>query len=205
MSERHPAAAEAKTRLLGDRGGFMLIELLVVIAIMGILLTIATVQPFGLMARGRDDERADDIANIARRLEQAYMEQSTLYGTASPQATIPAYPTTYQLLNANPSTPPLGDAVSSPLRGTMAFFDKQSLMAPGQTTLSLLAAQSTTDYSQSPNDANAPTVNQYIYQPFDRSGNLCTDETTQKCVRFLLYYRKETDNSVVETVSVHQQ
>lgn len=49
----------------------------------------------------------------------------------------------------------------------------------------------------------APTINQYIYQPFNKDGGLCT---AAPCVRFILYYRQEVSpGSVVQIHSMRQQ
>jgi len=54
------------------RGGFTLIELLVVVAILGILASVGMGQFFTAQKRGRDTQRKESLASIARALEMYY-------------------------------------------------------------------------------------------------------------------------------------
>ncbi len=52
--------------------GFTLIELLVVVAILGILASVGMGQFFTAQKRGRDTQRKESLASIARALEMYY-------------------------------------------------------------------------------------------------------------------------------------
>lgn len=66
--------------------------------------------------------------------------------------------------------------------------------APGQTSSSLIIASTA--------GAQTPTVSQYIYQPLNVNGTLCT---AAPCVRYDLYYRIEKANALKVMSSMRQQ
>ena len=66
--------------------------------------------------------------------------------------------------------------------------------APDQTSNSIVIA--TTNAEQT------PTINQYIYQPLNIDGSLCT---SAPCVRYTLYYLLEKTNTVIRKDSMRQQ
>ena len=69
-----------------------------------------------------------------------------------------------------------------------------AVIAPEQATNSVVIATT--------NAAQTPTVSQYIYQPLNLNGSLCT---ATPCVRFKMYYRLEQTNTVVTRESMRQQ
>jgi hypothetical protein len=72
--------------------------------------------------------------------------------------------------------------------------DNEALIAPGKTGNSLVATDTTGEPMVS--------VSEYVYQVFDADDNICT---SVPCVRFVLYYRTESDNTVHRVESLHQQ
>ena len=72
--------------------------------------------------------------------------------------------------------------------------DNEALIAPGKTGNSLVA----TDTTGEP----MVRVSEYVYQVFDADDNICT---SVPCVRFVLYYRTESANTVHRVESLHQQ
>ena len=72
--------------------------------------------------------------------------------------------------------------------------DIESVSAPAQTGNSVVIATS--------NSPQTPTASQYIYQPLQASGALCT---TSPCVRFKIYYYLEVTKEVVVLNSMRQQ
>lgn len=66
--------------------------------------------------------------------------------------------------------------------------------APDQTSSSVVIAGS--------GSAQTPTVSQYIYQPLNIDGSLCT---VAPCVKYKLYYRLEVTDEVVVINSLRQQ
>lgn len=95
--------------------------------------------------------------------------------------------------SAGPTYPSTTDLTNS-FATTFAGADIEITRAPSQTSSSLINASSTA--------SQTPAVNQYIYQPFTSTGSLCS---VTPCVRFIIYYRKETDNSIQKVESIHQQ
>jgi prepilin-type N-terminal cleavage/methylation domain-containing protein len=72
--------------------------------------------------------------------------------------------------------------------------DNDIVIAPRQTTNSLVVATS--------NAAQTPTISQYIYQPLNANGTLCT---AVPCARYKLYFRQESSNTIVTKDSLRQQ
>ena len=163
------------------RSGFTILELMFTITIMAILVTVTAVPAFGALPRSRDTERFNDIASIARRLEQAYAAQ---------EVGQPAYPTTTKLL-----------ADISSNSGTVSRLDPSILSAPDAGGSSVVAA--TSNSLTAPKGTGSPVLNEYVYQPLTDSGALCTGTST--CIRFFLYYRTEEGNEIKITKSIHQQ
>lgn len=80
-------------------------------------------------------------------------------------------------------------------------FDVKSFTAPGQednfsTFITATNAVQTTDGVQP-----QPTTGQYVYQPIDNNGVLCTD---LNCRKYNIFYRLESDNAVHMVTSRHQ-
>lgn len=163
-----------------NRRGFTIVELIVVISVMGILLVLGVVNLRGSQANARDAERKTDIETIAIHLDTFY--NSGTEGSTS--------------VGRYPSTVIVGIETT-----ILRDIDPESLATPGATSSSLVAAtnstQTTADVSPQPN------INQYVYQPIQSDGTLCTLES-QECRKFNLYYKLETDNAVYILTSKNQ-
>lgn len=72
--------------------------------------------------------------------------------------------------------------------------DNEALIAPGRISNSLVATDTTGEPMVS--------ISEYVYQVFNADDNICT---SVPCVRFVLYYRTESDNTVHRVESLHQQ
>lgn len=72
--------------------------------------------------------------------------------------------------------------------------DMDAVTAPDQSGNSLVIA--TTGAAQT------PTVDQYIYQPLQLNGSLCT---VTPCVRYKVFYREEATSNVIVRNSMRQQ
>lgn len=168
-----------------QENGFTVIELIITIVIIGIFATIVIVSPKTFLVTARDEERVDDVASIARRLEQAYSSQDM--GR-------PAYP----------STTELAADISGDTR-TMTRLRPEALQAPRGNANSVSSASSTS--LTAPAGTGSPTLSQYVYQPLRADGTLCANNPSSgnPCVRFYLYYRLEKDNSIQYIKSIHQQ
>lgn len=171
--------------------GFTLIEILVVIVIMGILLLLSVANLRSTQAQARDQERIQDVANIARHFEGLYSTGAT--STSGYQGAAGTYPdksTVDQALatNVDPTTI-LGPIDIKNLRAPNVAAPTWSL-----TTVSTIGAQT-------------PTASQYIYVPyaFDNTGTevLCSDSSLS-CRRFEIYYQTEVDSTIHKVDSKNQ-
>ena len=153
--------------------GFTVVELIIVITVIVILASISYSGLDATLPLSRDSNRSLDISTISDRLE--------IYYETTPVAGGYTYP-----------------ATSVGTTGLASIIDSQeSIMAPGQSSSSLVIATS--------NSTQSPTTNQYIYQPLTRTGARCTNTSSALCARYILYYRKESPNSVIMVNSLRQQ
>ena len=165
------------------RRGFTVVELVIVITIMGILLVLGVVNLRGAQANARDEERKTDIESISLHLENFYTsgnDVSTTFGD---------YPST---------------AIIGNERTTLRDIDPKSIVAPGGLTPSSLVAEVSATPLQTTAGVNPqPTTGQYVYQPLQADGTLCTT-AAQECRKFNLFFRLETDNLVYMVTSKNQ-
>lgn len=173
------------------RRGFTIVELLIVITIMGALLILSIANLRGSQISARDSERKTDIETIALHLDNYYV-----YGSDYTSST-GKYPSTQ---TADPAS---GNAyITKALRD----IDVNSIIAPGSKSPTFVAATNnstvTTSVTPQPAVLTADT-NQYIYQPLQSDGTLCTLES-QECRKFNLYYRLEADNTVYKVSGKYQ-
>lgn len=160
--------------------GFTIVELLIVITIMGILLVLGVVNLRGTQANARDEERTGDAQTIASYLESFYSQGNTTY-----------------LPGEYPST-----AMVAAVTDYLVDIPSTSLIAPGQSTQSLVAATNATQTTAGVTPQ--PTTSQYVYQPIATDGTRCTNMATQECRKFNLYYQTEVDSTIRMIVSRHQ-
>lgn len=155
-----------------DSRGFTIVELIVIIAIMGILLILSVVNLGSSQANGRDSERKADVESIATQLETFYKSGEDISVTTG------RYPST--TINNSAAT----------MKRMLRDIDTKSITAPGVTdpmvTFKAAANNNQTAAGVSPQ----PATNQYVYQPIQADGTLCTLES-QECRKFNIYYRLE--------------
>ena len=166
--------------------GFTLVEILVTIAIMVILLTLAVVNISSTQVSQRDSERAAEVAAIANNLE-------TFYKTGVNSSTV---------LGRYPSTALLANGATS-IKAFFPYMDMETVTAPDAASVTASFIPATNDIESTAGVNPKPTVSQYVYQPIQNDGSLCTAET-QDCRRFALFYRTEVGNTVVKVSSKHQ-
>lgn len=155
------------------RRGFSIVELIIVITVMGILLVLGVVNMRNAQANARDENRKTDAETIAVQLENFYLS-----GTNS-STDVSTYPTTDLTTN---------------VQVTLRDADMKNFTAPGATSLAASFVAATTNATQT------PTTSQYIYQPLQPDGTLCTTGITD-CRTFSVYYRLETDSTVYKVTS----
>jgi len=169
-----------------NQRGFTLVEILVTIAIMVILLTLAVVNISSTQVSQRDSERAAEVAAIANNLE-------TFYKTGvNSSTTLGRYPSTALLANGATS-----------IKAFFPYIDMETVTAPDAASVAASFRPATNDIESAAGVNPQPTVTQYVYQPIQNDGSLCTAET-QDCRRFALFYRTEATDTVVKVASKHQ-
>ncbi len=168
------------------RRGFTVVELIITITIMGILLTLAVVNLTATQTNGRDSERKGDIEAVQSNLE-------AFYRTGTDTSTI---------LDRYPSTV-ISSGDESVVRSTLRDIEFKSVIAPGSETVADTFISATNNVQNTAGVTPAPTTSQYVYQPLQPDGSLCTTET-QRCTKYNLFYRLETDNTIYMVSSKNQ-
>ncbi len=185
------------------RRGFTIVELLIVITIMGILLVLAVVNLRGTQAQSRDDQRTGDMQTLASNLEDFYSNGSGL------TTNLGRYPST--ALVANLITTIDGPQTTPATVKTLANIDSKAIIAPNKTTVaaSFVAATNATQTAAGVTPQPDNSTVSYVYQPmyYNQSTGawaLCTNDTTQECRKFNLYYKTEVDG-VVQMIQSRNQ
>jgi len=143
---------------------------------MGILLVLGVTSFGSSQANARDSERNSDVESIAFHLE-------TYYKTGDDASTsVGHYPSTVLVNNSTNMTRMLRD------------IDTRSITAPGITVPTDTFKAATNNVQTTAGVTPQPTKDQYIYQPIQSDGNLCTTET-QSCRKFNIYYKLENPTS----------
>jgi len=165
---------------------FTVVELIMIITIMGTLLVLGVVNLRGSQANSRDSERKADIETIAVHLGLYYDYGSdTLARTGS-------YPSTLISSGDNDYT-----------RQQLRDVDTKSLTAPGIVDPAITFISATNTTQTAIGVTPQPTIDQYVYQPLQANGSLCTLES-QECRKFNLYYRSEVEDIVIMVKSKNQ-
>lgn len=105
------------------------------------------------------------------------------------------------LLNS-PGTYPSTSLTSSPLiKVYLPDVDLTSFTAPSQTDPYDTFIPATNAIQTAAGVLPQPTIGQYVYQPIDSNGNVCT---TYDCRKFNIYYRLEKDSTIMRVTSKNQ-
>jgi prepilin-type N-terminal cleavage/methylation domain-containing protein len=155
-----------------ERRGFTIVELLIVIFIVGALLVLGVANLRSSQANGRDSERKIDVEAISLHLESFYR-----LGTNGSIST-GEYPSTALTTSEAVMTQVLRDV------------DIRSLKAPGIDNVTDTLKPATNAVQTTVGVLPQPTIDQYIYQPIDTDGLLCTTDG-QECRKYNIYYRLE--------------
>jgi len=161
---------------------FTLIELIIVITIMGIMLVIGVVNLRSSQTIANDKEREADVSNFAIALEDYYK-----FGNGTVASSYD-YPATVQLTNGTSVT-------AATITSLLPDLDQNNLLAPGVTNIANTLTLAINNTATTAGVLPQPTIDQYVYQPLDSSGALCTISATT-CTKFYIYYKKESDNSI---------
>ncbi|MEO6109731.1 MAG: type II secretion system protein [Candidatus Saccharimonadales bacterium] len=163
--------------------GFTVVELIITITIMGILLILTIVNINGNQVASRDNERTADIATI-----QTWMEN--FYSAGSPVNGIPGNYPAVQVTTPTNFQPNIPDA------------DPKTFTAPGASNNFTSFIQATNSVQTTTGVAPQPTISQYVYQPIDSTGAICSNGLD--CRKYNIYYRLEKDNTVYMVMSKNQ-
>jgi hypothetical protein len=107
-------------------------------------------------------------------------------------------------IGSYPST--LITANTTAMTAALRDIDTKSLTAPGMTdptTPTQTFVPASNNVQTTAGVLPQPTKDQYVYQPLQTDGTLCTT-AAQECRKFNLYYRLETDNTVNMVTSTNQ-
>lgn len=189
------------------RRGFTIVEVLITLAIMAILLALAVVNIQSSLKNGRDVERENDIATIARGLEARYEAGNPVLVTPTSEAAKGVYPGVNEAVHMagtsqsgwNPAQVS-GGYITKNLPGTstasitgpngLAGWHLICSAASGcNTILAGNTAQLTTAFG------TGNTTDRYVYEPVftDTSGNIYICYTA--CTGYNLYWLSETDST----------
>lgn len=166
--------------------GFTIVEIVIVITILGILVTLALVNLHSTQVNGRDTERKNDIEALTTNLEAFYRS-----GTDS-STSVGRYPST-TISAGNETT----------LRSILRDLDLKAVTSPTATTVAETFVSATNTTQTAAGVTPQPTISQYVYQPLQSDGSLCTSES-QECRKFNVYYRLEGDDTVYMVTSKNQ-
>jgi prepilin-type N-terminal cleavage/methylation domain-containing protein len=191
-----------------NRRGFTIVELVVVMTIMAILLTLGLVGFANSQANARDADRSADINAIAKGLEIRYTRGNP--SATAAYITQGSYPSVYEMLHAEGQsfgtiTPNqiASGYVTSLFPGTnLANFTPPKVT--GALSATFIPMQTLAGYAAEDNTTiNAKvTANVYVYEPINSANQVCIN--TSDCVRFNLYYKKESDGAIVKVSSKRQ-
>lgn len=160
-----------------NRRGFTIVELIIVITLMGILMTLGVINLRGSQAKSNDTERKVDVETIALHLETYYTN-----GVDDLTNHTVTYPSTAIFANGTTS-----------MVQYLRDIDTKSITAPGISDPTLTFITATCSGSCVQTIAGVipqPTKDQYVYQPLQSDGTLCTTDI-QECRKFNLYYKLE--------------
>jgi prepilin-type N-terminal cleavage/methylation domain-containing protein len=207
------------------KSGFTVVEVLITLVILTILLGLGTAGLRSSLANGRDAERKMDTETLARALETRYINGNSKQALPVPPALgnwpdperrgKGFYPGVNEFAHTkgwtnndfNPSVVPNG-YISENFPGA----SKASLMSPSGIEMDqgcTWSCQPAGNNAQLASSFGNPVQDKYLYEPFDRNGNICSNGD---CVGFTLYWISEVDKTVNKGIaglkmikSKHQQ
>lgn len=180
---------------------FTIVELVIVIVVMGILLTLGVVGLAGTQVQARDSQRQGNMEALATNLEKYYSG-----GVSGSSAKLSRYPATVTLVGSGANNSSASEEIALlPDLGSLDSSGRlEVLIDPNDSSgngSSLRAATNTSQTTPTPTPSSSNYI--YVYQPFQANGSLCTS-SSQECVRFNLYYYKESTGTIEKITSRHQ-
>ncbi len=166
--------------------GFTVVELIITITVMGILLTLAVVNISSTQVNARDVERKSDVASIVNHLEIFYKNG------ISTSTSVGRYPSTLLLATGSTS-----------ITTFLPDIDLLTVTAPGAASVDTSFIPATNNVQTTTGVTPLPTISQYVYQPIQTDGSLCSTEL-QECRKFAIYYRLELDDTIIKVMSKNQ-
>lgn len=186
------------------RSGFTLIELMIVMIVMVILLGLGVVSLGNIQAQARDKEREEDIASIARGLENRYNQGNPIV-TAPDYVQKGSYPGVNETLHIDgwdrSDYVPVqydGNYRGDAFPGTS---DKNFINPNSQWAWYIVcvwACQPAGDATQLQTAFANNDGDKYVYEPYDANGNICSNGP---CLGYNLYWKSETDTTVVKGIA----
>lgn len=170
--------------------GFTLVEILVTITIMVILMTLAVASIRSTQVRARDEDRRNDVENIARHLDSLYTRGVSFPYTDSTATDVTAtlkgsYPSTLQMSDPESRDTIFADLPPATLIDPSKESSSESLLMAENTLTGLDANIAASSVLPAPG-ADFP----YVYQPLADDGTLC-DTDAKVCRKFNIYYQIE--------------
>lgn len=89
------------------------------------------------------------------------------------------------------------------IQNILRDLDTSSITAPGITDWAQTFVAAANNVQTTAGVAPQPSINQYVYQPLQSDGSLCTFES-QECRKFNLYYKLEADNTIYMVTGKNQ-
>ena len=163
------------------RSGFTIVELLVVIAMIIIISTLVVANLSSGQVKARDEERKNDVANIASYLEIYYNQNGS-------------YPGRNKANNLNSFLSVIPD------------IDLSNLKAPGfvEANNAMSLKNATNDTQTTAGVAPQPQNNTYVYQAIDDSGTCNNSNPNNSCRKFIIYYKLEATGEIIALKSKNQ-
>jgi prepilin-type N-terminal cleavage/methylation domain-containing protein len=195
--------------------GFTVVEILITLVVMAILLGLSTVGMRAMIANGNDSERANDIATIARGLEQYYDIGNPFYIPSSTKGSYPGVNMNISMDGSgwcdtayfkNPGQAALYSVCRRYWTEALPGTSESAFTPPGMSgpavSFPWLVGEATPVAIMNPWIMDRLNEGRYVYKPLNDDNSVCYGETT--CRRYALMYKKETTGEIVTVMSRHQ-
>lgn len=186
------------------RRGFTVVELVVVMVIMAILIAFTMVGITNSQIATRDRERQADIEILARGLEQRYVQGNPKATESNGMTRAGQYPGINEMIHIDGqyrSTFTPGTIAGGYYTDALPGTTNDALFSPTGQKLALSCVWACAPAGTMSQITPRTDADRYVYEPVDANGNICC---CTGCVRFDLYYKKESTGELVKVTSKHQ-